>query len=169
MLTPEISTQRLLLRKLKSSDKDDLMTIFMSDEVNALTGNPSCSLEEAEELFRKIFDIYRGALGERFFKVWAIEKDGAYVGHLELKQTPHTQGDEVEVVYMLNPNYWRQGIMTEALSALKGYAHQEGKRIIATVDKTNLPSLELLRRLGVAEEHYLEDDENTVKLLLTSP
>jgi len=62
-----------------------------------------------------------------------------------------------EIGYDLDPAYWGQGIMTEALRAVLKYGFEEMKlnRIQATIDSKNIRSMRLARRLGFKKEGVL--------------
>ncbi|MFQ5758897.1 MAG: GNAT family N-acetyltransferase, partial [Candidatus Bathyarchaeia archaeon] len=57
----------------------------------------------------------------------------------------------------LNPAYWGQGIMTEALRAVlkHGFEKMELNRIQAIIDSKNTRSLKLVHRLGFKKEGVL--------------
>ncbi len=63
----------------------------------------------------------------------------------------------VEIGYELHQAYWRQGIMTEALSAILtyGFTRLGLHRIEASMDARNAPSRSLLLMLGFTHEGIL--------------
>ena len=139
---------------------------FMTDpEVNYYMDNITLNREEVEELFEKIIQLYRKSPNKPFF-VWSIESEGICIGHLELKETGHTVNNELEVVYLLNKKYWRKGIMRGLIKEIVRFADLQDKQVIATVDKGNLPSIELLRKIGVDREFALPDDDQVLKIVL---
>ncbi|PUB19289.1 GNAT family N-acetyltransferase [Yoonia sediminilitoris] len=60
-----------------------------------------------------------------------------------------------EIGFMLHPDYWRQGILTEAMGAIIPYlfANTDHARLTADADPENHASCGLLRSLGFAETH----------------
>jgi ribosomal-protein-alanine N-acetyltransferase len=62
-----------------------------------------------------------------------------------------------EIGYDLNPSFWGQGIMTEALQAILTYGFEEMKlnRIQAIIDSENTRSMNVMSRLGFAKEGVL--------------
>ena len=63
----------------------------------------------------------------------------------------------LELAYDLNPQYWRQGITSAALSSIITYAFNtmDAERIEAYTTTTNTPSMLLLEKLGFIQEAVL--------------
>ena len=66
-------------------------------------------------------------------------------------------GNFAEIGYELNPAFWRQGLMIEALAAIIdfGFTIAGLYRIEAAMDGRNQPSQGILRKLGFAYEGNL--------------
>lgn len=118
--------------------------------------------EDAYGLFEKGLEIYNGLFAGRHFELWAIEYKGEMIGHFELKQTNNTVGDELEVVYLLDKNYWGQGLMPEILNEVNKYASGLGKQLIATVNLENIKTIKALKKLNIEKEGWIEDAEDKV-------
>lgn len=161
-----IYTERTLLRPYRPEDEDRFVALFLDEEVNRFMGGPCGTREEAMALFRKAFEVYNGLFGDRHFEIWAIELDGYVIGHFELKQSNDTDGDELEVVYLLDQAYWGRGLLPEVLAAVNGYATGLGKRVIATVYPDNARTLRALEKTGIAGIAQLEGDEKVLKIWL---
>jgi len=73
----------------------------------------------------------------------------------------HTRYQRASIGYELARNYWRQGIMTEALSAIinLGFGEMEVNRIEAVVMPENTASIIMLEKLGFRKEGLLEEYE----------
>ena len=63
----------------------------------------------------------------------------------------------LELAYDLNPQYWRQGIMFDALSSIITYAfsEMEVQRIEAYTTIQNTPSIKILEKIGFKNEATL--------------
>ncbi len=107
---------------------------------------------------KKVFEIYERT-DDRWFWLWGIYKDDLLCGHLELKETEHTNENELEIVYMIHPEERRKGVMTEVLSLLKTMQKSWERRIIATVSAKNVNSIALLKKWGIDKEEVLVDSE----------
>ncbi len=77
---------------------------------------------------------------------FAIEYQGRMNGKAGFWQMP-------EVGYLLHPDFWGQGLGSEALRALikYGFGDRQLKRITADVDPDNGASLAMLGKLGFVE------------------
>jgi ribosomal-protein-alanine N-acetyltransferase len=73
----------------------------------------------------------------------------------------HTWNRRASIGYELARIYWRQGIMTEALSAMInfGFGEMELNRIEALVMPENTASIKMLEKLGFRKEGLLEEYE----------
>ena len=162
-LNKELQSARTRLRKYENRDKEKFAELFTDKEVNKFMGGQHCETkEDAYDLFQKCFEIYNGLFPERHFEIWGIELEGELIGHFELKQTNNTTGDELEVVYLLDKNYWGRGLMPEILNEVNIYASQTGKQLIATVDQENIKTLKALKKLNIEKEGWIEDEEGKV-------
>ena len=90
----------------------------------------------------------------------------------------HQQNRRAEIGYILNHNYWRRGLMKQALQAVIDFAFTtlELHRIEADVDVDNTASLGLLESLGFEREGLFKErwrvyDEwqDSVMLALLNP
>jgi [ribosomal protein S5]-alanine N-acetyltransferase len=163
MRNHEIKTKRTILRKYKDSDKEKFVYLFTDREINHFMGGQHCKTrEDAEELFRKGFDIYDGLFPDRHFELWAIEHSGELIGHFELKQTGHTSGNELEIVYMLDKEYWGQGLMPEILNEINKYSSGFNKQLIATINPENSRTVKALKKTGIEKEEWSEDEDGKV-------
>lgn len=118
--------------------------------------------EDAYELFDKTNKIYQGLFPDRHFEIWAIEHEGKLIGHFELKQTLYTSGEELEVVYMLDKDFWGRGLMPEIIDVINQYAASNGKQIIATVNPDNINTIKALSKSGIEKKEWIEDDNGKV-------
>ena len=162
-LNKELKTSRTKLRKYELKDKEIFAELFTDKDINKFMGGPHCETkEDAYGLFEKGLRIYNGLFPERHFEIWAIEHEGKLIGHFELKQTNNTIGDELEVVYMLDKNYWGRGLIPEILNEVNKYASALGKQLIATVNLQNVKTIKALKKLNIEKEGWIEDEEGMV-------
>jgi RimJ/RimL family protein N-acetyltransferase len=154
---PVIDTKSLRLRALTQADTDDMHAIC-SDSITmqywgtAATG----SIEETRQLVLR--DLKAAATGQAMF--WAIEltASGRVIGKCTLWQYSENNR-RAEVGYVLNRDYWRSGLMTQALSAMIDYAFSTLglHRLEADTDDSNLASLTLLEKLGFQREGFFRE------------
>lgn len=166
--SPNIKTERLLLRRYIESDRANSMRLSLDKEVMHFMGGEHAENEEqASSIFDKCFEIYKGWLGEkplgtRRFELWGIENEGRLIGHFELKQSVNTTGNELEIVYLLDKAYWGKGLIPEAIKAVKKYAKSTGNVVIATINPENNRTVRSLEKSGIAKQGWIEDSEGKI-------
>jgi len=156
---PQISTERLLLRRITLNDAPEIF--FLRSDINVLQflgKEPAKSISEAEEFINKI------NLG--------IEADEIIMWGIALKEQPATvigtinywrlikEHYRAEFGYALHPIYWRKGIMKEAILEVLRYGFNEMKlhSIEARIAIGNIASASVLEATGfVKEAHFKED------------
>lgn len=163
----ELATARLVLRRPR---EDDLPAFFaiMSDPraMRYWSTLPHASLEVTREwLARK---IARNADGGEDF---GIEFEGRLIGEVGAGRLP-------DFGFMLHPDFWGQGLATEASRACIAhiFAAHDVPVLKADVDPRNLASLAVLTKLsfvvtGTAQNTFLLGDEwcDSVYLELERP
>ena len=156
---PELTTQRLLLRKMLNTDAPELL-FLRSDEtvMQYIDREKTKTLEEAEEFVQKI----NTSVDANETIMWAISllnAPGTMIGTIcfwnILKQ--HYRA---EVGYMLHPAHWNKGIMKEALLAVNEYGFNTMKlhSIEARINPDNVVSALLLEKTGFTREAYFKED-----------
>jgi RimJ/RimL family protein N-acetyltransferase len=157
---PVIDAPRVRLRPLILSDIDALFAVFSDPPMMRFWSSPAMKArEEAEALLRR---IHSGFADGTLFQ-WGIERkdDEQVLGTCTLLHVD-AANRRAEVGYGIASRYWRQGYMTEALSALIGYAFGtlRLRRLEADVDPRNDRSLRLLGKLGFRREGLLRERWN---------
>jgi ribosomal-protein-alanine N-acetyltransferase len=153
---PALNTDRLLLREFSLDDVPTVFAIMSREDINAwLETDPMQSIEEAERRVRSRMGLFNDKMGFR----WAItlRSDPTKVigscGYFSVRRGTAT----VETGYELHPDYWRQGLMTEALQAMIDFSFGAQElmpvhRIEALVSPCNAGSIRLLEKLGFVRE-----------------
>jgi ribosomal-protein-alanine N-acetyltransferase len=152
---PRLSTARLVLRQLQPDDAEALFTILSDAHAMQFYGSePHHTLDETQELIRKMQARY----AQREVLRWGItlQGDDRLIGSCGLNQFD-PGFHRAETGYSLNPAFWGQGIMFEAMSAVLTYGFHmlNLHRIEAIIDKENERSKKLLLRLGFTYEGNL--------------
>ena len=153
---PGLETDRLVLRQFKPADAPMVFGMYTHpDLVHWLEHEPMGSLEEAENRVHNRIRLFENGMGCR----WAItlkpdiDQVVGSCGYFSVRVGTQT----VEMGFELHPDYWRQGIMTEALTAILDYSFSADgllpvHRVEALVDPGNEASIELLGKLGFVNE-----------------
>lgn len=155
----QLETPFMLLRKIELADAPALLA-YWSDQAVAKYMNikPFTKVEQVEEMINLLNNL---ADQEQAFR-WAIvrKRDNLVLGTCGFNNWDQ-ENCRAEIGYELGQQFWRQGIMTETLTALLGYGfgRMELNRIQALVEPANRSSLSLLQKLGFKEEGVLRKYE----------
>ncbi len=154
---PQITTSRLILRQITLSDADAHFGLFSKPEVMAGHGvEPYTERTQSE----KLIGWYSSAFLERKAMRWAIvhKIDDKLIGTCGLHRL-RLGHHRAEIGYELDPDYWRQGLGSEAVWGVLRFAFEIAgfHRIEAIVDPANKASAALLRKVGFTEEGFLRE------------
>lgn len=157
---PVLRTRRLVLREVTATDAPWYFRHFNIWEIADGQEHPGPKDIKAARQELKLYftDNFRNDTGIR----WGITLKGSdeLIGSAGLyKWTKRTF--QVETGYDLDPKYWGQGIMTEAMTAIIRYGFEVMKvnRIEALVSPRNRGSQGLVRRLGFRKEGTLREHD----------
>ena len=125
MYPPTLKTKNYLLKAYQPSDLNRFIEIALDEKCVEFMGGATGNKQDEINLFNKGFKLYEST-SKRWFWLWGIYKNNVLCGHLELKETEHTNANELEVVYMIHPAERQNGIMTEVLLFFKS-SKQFGK------------------------------------------
>jgi RimJ/RimL family protein N-acetyltransferase len=151
---PVIETDRLILRRITPEDEADIFTIFSNPEVTRFydldTFTDSAQARELIERHRIQFEKDAGIR-------WGITRKGS--SRLIGTGGVGWQWWNFSAIlgYELAQEFWNQGIMTEAIRAMTGYAFSTMgmNRIQATTELENAASMRVLQKVGFQEEGIL--------------
>lgn len=97
------------------------------------------------------------------FGAWALihQQNQQMVGHCGLHYLDGAPVDgtpEVELTYTIHPNYWRQGLATEAATAVLdwGFERLNLRRIVAVTGSSNRASQRVMQKLGMRYEKNIQ-------------
>jgi RimJ/RimL family protein N-acetyltransferase len=144
-----IRTERLLLRLYTDADAD-LVYRLMSDP-KVMRYYPSvCDRARARSALDKMLASYND-IG---YSLLAAEQrsDGAYIGQIGLLHWDDVDArEDVEVAYMLLPEYWGHGYATEAAQACRDWAFLNlgVDRVVSFIAVENQPSIAVAERNGM--------------------
>lgn len=145
MNTPELETQRLILRKFTESDLEALWELLADEEVNRfLPWFPVKSREEAGRFFEERFVAsYRKEKAYNY--AVCLKNDDRPIGYINVGMD-----DSHDFGYALDRKFWHKGIMTEAgLAVVEQLKKDRIPYITATHDVNNPKSGAVMRRLGM--------------------
>lgn len=154
---PTVYTDRLILRRMKPTDADDMFEYAKRQDVTEfLRWYPHQSIRYTSDYLKYVSARYK--LGD--FYDWAvIEKEsGKMIGTCGFTSfdLPH---DCAEIGYVLNPDFHGRGYATEAAKRVIdfGFTELNLHRIEAKFMKENTASLHVMEKLGMTLEGYRRD------------
>lgn len=156
---PELATERLILRRITADDTNEIFRLRSDEQVmKYIDKERAASLKDAEIFFNLINDSANANTGI----TWAIA----------LKQSPDKMIGSIgfwrlikehyraEIGYMLHPDFWKKGIMKEALAEVIDFGFNEMKlhSIEAQINTGNTASAHILESVGfIKEAHFKEN------------
>lgn len=142
-----IFTERLMLKKFSHLDFQRYCNILIKRDVNRWLGTGK---NKSEEDILEIMNSFEKHWREKDFGVFAIsdKKTLELMGHCGLKVIEDSQ--EIELLYAIDPNFWKRGYATESCEAIINYAFHEKKMeyLVAVVYPDNKDSIRVLEKLG---------------------
>lgn len=146
-----IRTERLIIRNWQETDRDLFYRINCDDTVMAYFPFRR-SREEAD----RFMDELRADIDRRGYGFTALERieDGVCIGFTGISPTrdlPSRQPQAVEIGWRLAPEYWGQGYVTEAATAILDLAFNDIglKEIVSFAVTGNHRSTAVMERLGM--------------------
>lgn len=155
---PTLETERLRLRRIQAGDLAAWACIWQCDAVRRYLLEFETAPDDSQ-----VWSIMEWA--ERIFKRktgirWAITQKAQHrmIGScgFHLYDAQHRR---LEIGYELHKDYWRQGLMSEALAAVLRFCFDclQAHRVEADVTEGNVASAALLRKLGFVLEGLWRD------------
>lgn len=155
MFPESIEGDGLRLRALAAVDAEAIFAYLSRPEVYEATSSPGWSMESVREFIRGNRD---GMNAGRWCRYAIIPVGGGAAAGDIGYGTIETAHRRAEIGYHLSPEYWGQGLMTRAATALIGWAFANGfHRIEATVMEGNRRSERVLEKLAFEREAMLRD------------
>jgi [ribosomal protein S5]-alanine N-acetyltransferase len=147
---PILETARMVFRPFTPGDFDLLAELHRDPEVGRYMGGVWDEAEIARSLARFVAEH-----AERGHSKWCVHtKEGVFVGRAGVSVWPAT--GELELGYAFRPEFWGQGLATEAARAVAEwtFANIDVGYLIAFTDPENYGSQRVLERIGMTR---LED------------
>jgi RimJ/RimL family protein N-acetyltransferase len=153
LLAPVLTTQRLVLRGWRPSDRAPFATMSADPRVMRFLG-PPLSREASDALAERIQQHF----AERGFGLWAVEAPGVadFIGFVGLS-TAHFAAPFTpcfELGWRLAAEHWSRGYATEAArAALRfGFEQLALREILAFTTSENRASRRVMERLGMSHD-----------------
>jgi RimJ/RimL family protein N-acetyltransferase len=119
------------------------------------------TVEESRKLFNNILEVNKKHIDFGHFKVFEASTNN-YMGLCAI--IPNDDFTEVEIEYMLLPNYWGSGYGSEIVEVLlhKSNNIKSIKQVVAYVDPNNIASKKILLKRGFSSDKIYEIDDGSL-------
>jgi ribosomal-protein-alanine N-acetyltransferase len=152
-----LETRRLVLRRLVPEDLDDLFVLYGDPEVRRHFPEGVLTREETKE---ELEWFLGGHPDHPELGLWAtIHKEtDRFIGRCGLLPWTVDGALEIEIAYLLDKRYWRQGLGAEAAQALvrHGFEQLRLPRLIALIDPAHQASIRTAESAGLRFEREVE-------------
>jgi ribosomal-protein-alanine N-acetyltransferase len=156
-----LETDRLIIMPFKMQDIEVVHRMLSDEEVLRYLPDGIMSLEKSKETLEWLIGCYDKNTPERIVKLTlavARKKDEKIVGWCGLGPLGFAP-EEIEIYYGLLPDFWNQGITTEAAIAVQGFVFKATKleKIVAIVRPENGASIRVIEKMGLVYQKTLEN------------
>lgn len=154
---PILETNRLILRGFGENDIDDVfeyasiykVTEYLPWETHQTIDDTKAFLQITKENFTKHDNIDFAIV---------LKSENKVIGGISIRKwnNPNRCAD---IGYVLSPNYWRMGIITEAIKRIIKFGFEElnANRIEAHCDEKNIGSYSAMEKAGMKYEGTLRE------------
>lgn len=156
---PTLKTERLILRAHTLDDANALFALRNNEDVMRYIDreNPK-DIQETEAKIKLVHDGFNN----RTSIAWVIalkENPSEMIGEIGYYRTD-LANHRAEIGYMLRPDLWRKGIISEALNEVISFGFTEMKlhSISANINPGNSASRQILLKHGFEKEAYFKED-----------
>jgi len=163
MNTPEIKTERLVLRRFTTNDVEAFFSIMTDKEVNKyLPWFPFKTMEEARSyLQEKYLNEYVKPVGFKY--AICLKTDNVPIGYANISGE-----DSYDLGYGLKKEYWHKGLVTEACKAVVEQVKASGvPYVTATHDVNNPRSGNVMKNIGMIYQYSYEELWQPKNILVT--
>ena len=155
---PLLETERLFLRRITLEDAPEMFAMRSNAQAMKYICRPvQTEMEEAKTQILKINEMvnFNDGIG------WALcfKSKKTMIGTVSFH---HIQKEHyrAEIGYMLHPDYWNQGIISEAIKAIIDYGFNDlgFHSIEAHIDPDNAASEKVLQKFKFVKEAYYKEN-----------
>ncbi|MGL5722029.1 MAG: GNAT family N-acetyltransferase [Brevinema sp.] len=144
MNVPILMTKRLILRKFTENDLKALFAIFSDQEINTfLPWFPLKTMAEARAFYQQRFE--NNSESPAYHYAICLKTDDFPIGYVKI-----SMDDSYDLGYGLRKEFWHQGIVSEACTALIEQLKKDNiPYITATHDVNNPRSGKVMMQIGM--------------------
>jgi RimJ/RimL family protein N-acetyltransferase len=157
-----LETERLLFRRLVIDDLDALFALYSDKETRQYFPDGTDGTLTYAETKEELEWFLNGHPKHPELGLWATihKASQQFIGRCGLLPWTLEGRAEVEVAYLLDKRYWRQGLGTEAAQAILQYGFEQLhlSRLICMVDPDNQASAKVATHIGMTLEKEMADE-----------
>lgn len=151
---PVMETNRLLLHKVTMDDAEDVFLLRTNEEAMKYIKKPKLlSIEDAKELIKKM------NVPDRIQWGITVKNENKIIGTIGYHRI-EKEHYRAEIGYMLDPQYWNTGLMSEALAKAIdfGFTKMDLHSIEAIINPGNTASRKILQKFNFIKEAYFKEN-----------
>lgn len=155
---PVLRTGRLLLRRIEPEDAEAMLFLRSNPTImQYLDREPAQTIGEAAFFIRMITEAQERNEGIN----WGISlaDDPRLIGTIGFWRLMK-EHYRAEIGYLLHPDFWGQGLVSEAMTAVMNYGFDVMKlhSVEANVNPDNKASVRILQKAGFVQEAYFREN-----------
>ena len=158
-MTTILETERLRFRRLIPDDLNALYALYRDPEMRQYYPEGILDYAQTKE---ELEWFLHGHPKQPELGLWATiyKETNVFIGRCGLLPWTLEGRAEVEVAYMVDKHYWRQGLGTEAAQGIRDYAFETLRltRLICMVDPNNAASAKVATNIGMTLEKEAVDE-----------
>ena len=151
---PVLETERLILRKISMNDAEDMFHLRTNEDAMKYINKPKLtSIDDAKEIIKKMNDPDRIQWGI------TLKTSDIIIGTIGYHRI-EKEHYRAEIGYMLHPQYWNTGLMSEAITKVIDYGFDKMKlhSIEAIINPGNIISRKILQKFNFIKEAYFKEN-----------
>jgi ribosomal-protein-alanine N-acetyltransferase len=153
---PQLETERLILRRMTMADAPDMFEYGSDPDVTRYVSWPTHkTVEDSERFLARVVNSYETTNPSGWGIV--LKQSGKFIGTIGMDGSWKMKNFRLELGYVLNKDYWGQGLGTEAARAVISclFDRTSVNRIQAHCLAVNIASSRLMENCGMKFEGLL--------------
>lgn len=150
----------ICIREMTAFDADNILALYEDEECKKYLKRPDLNINN--EKYSDVIKRYQKSMYELYgFGMWVLEQNGTIIGRVGFD----FDNEEIFLGYVISSDYRNKKIATRACQIALDYIKDFGfKNVFCTVEKTNLPSLHLAKKLGFVYSHSEMREDKEYKI-----
>ena len=153
MLSPNLETDRLILRRYNETDLNAFYEILHDDRLHMYIPFPDLTMDEELEYIRKCMSNVETDKCEKWSIV--LKENNDTIGNISVN-TVNKKHNYCDVGYVIRYDYWGHGYAAEALKVVSDYLLDSGYYLVeCTCNELNTQSSKVMVKAGFTKDGYI--------------